>query len=432
MSDQLLQINLHSPLRRAITIVPLLLALIGAWFSVRWYVGDTIAEYLNPDDRGIENARIAAALAPADPITHWTLGELEQGKLPPDQINLAIGEYAQAVQLAPGDYRYWLALGRALEQADEAAKAEKAMRRAVELAPAYALPRWYLGNLLLRNGNEAEAFAEMRRAGEADPQLRLQLFNVAWQVYSTKPAELDRAVGPAADTRAEFSKYLIDRKEFDAALRFWDGLSSTEKQTNRAAGTTLLKSMIEAKRFRQSLGIWNETVSAEAERGEVGKVLDGGFEGNHAGASSGAFDWQIKSVQQAQVAIDTAGAHSGSHSLRLLFKARSKIDIAVSQLAVVEPGTEYDLACFVKTNKLESAGTPEVEVLDASDGTLLARSQPAPAGDNTWQPIALGFKTGTKSEAVVIRIGRASCGDNSDCPIFGSAWYDDFELKRRG
>src|SRR5258708_29904539 len=131
MSDQLAHISLRSPLRRAFTVLLLLLALAGAWFSVRWYLGDTIAEYLNPDDRGIENARLAAALAPSDPITHWTLAELEQNKLPPDQINLAIAEYEHAARLAPNDYRFWLSLGRALEHADEHAKAEQAMRRAV-------------------------------------------------------------------------------------------------------------------------------------------------------------------------------------------------------------------------------------------------------------------------------------------------------------
>ena len=42
----------------------------------------------------------------------------------------------------------------------------------------------------------------------------------------------------------------------------------------------------------------------------------------------------------------------------------------------------------------------------------------------------LGF-TGPKAEAVLIRISRASCGDTAQCPIFGSVWYDDFDLKRR-
>jgi tetratricopeptide (TPR) repeat protein len=432
MSEQLLSINIRSPLRRMLTLLPLVLALSGAWFSVSWYVGDTIAEYLNPDDRGIENARLAAAMAPADPITHWTLGEMEQSKLPPDQIAQAISEYERAVMLSPNDYRYWLALGRAFEQADDAGKAEQSMRRAVALAPAYALPRWYLGNLLLRNGNDTQAFTEMRRAGDADPQLRAQLFNVAWQVHGNNPDELDRAIGPAAETRAEFSRYLIDRKELDAALRSWNGLAAAEKKSNRATGEMLIKSMIEARRFRQAFGVWAETVAAEVQPAPVGQLVDGGFERTSQVGAAGAFGWQIKSVQQAQASFDANAAHDGGRSLRLSFKARTRTDINVSQLVVVDPGAQYDLSCFVKTSKLESAGPPEVEILDAADGTLLARSEPAPSGDSVWQPISISFKSGAKSEAVVIRIGRASCGENSDCPIFGTAWYDDFDLKRRG
>ncbi len=40
--------------------------------------------------------------------------------------------------------------GAALEQAGDFEKAEKALREAVKLAPSYAYPRWYLGNLLVR------------------------------------------------------------------------------------------------------------------------------------------------------------------------------------------------------------------------------------------------------------------------------------------
>ena len=116
MPDQLVHISARGPIRRVLTLLPLLLALTGAWFSVRWYLGNTIAEYLNPDDRGIDNARLAVTLAPGDPLPHWTLAEIEQAKLSPDQVNQAISEYEQAVRLAPNDYRFWLALGRALEQ----------------------------------------------------------------------------------------------------------------------------------------------------------------------------------------------------------------------------------------------------------------------------------------------------------------------------
>ena len=42
------------------------------------------------------------------------------------------------------------------------------------------------------------------------------------------------------------------------------------------------------------------------------------------------------------------------------------------------------------------------------------------------------FKTSDKTHAVMLKIVRYSCTneDTPICPIFGSVWYDDFNLKR--
>src|SRR5438045_2818658 len=144
MKDQLIHIDIHGPVRRVLSLLPLLLAMLCVWYAVRWFAGNTIAETVNPDDRGVETAQVAAGLAPSDPFVHWTLAEIEQSKLSLDQNSLPLAEFDRAVKLSPQDYRFWLAWGRALEQAGDSASAEKAMRRAVELAPAYSYPRWYL------------------------------------------------------------------------------------------------------------------------------------------------------------------------------------------------------------------------------------------------------------------------------------------------
>src|SRR5438132_9645048 len=413
MPDQLIHMSTRGPLGRALLLLPIVLALMGAWFSIRWCIGNSIAEYMNPEDRGVETADLAASLAPNDPLAHWRLGDIEQTTLPPEQINQAISEYEQAVRLSPNDYRFWLALGRSLEESGDAQKGEKAMRRAVELAPSYSYPRWYLGNLLVRSGHNAEAFAELRRASEADPQLRPQVFSLALQLYAQNYEELKNAIGPSAGTRAALAKYLMDGKKIDEALRMWNDLNSTEKKENRATGESVIKSLMEAKHYRQALAIWNELAPTDGSRGVVGQLLNGGFEQKIDAANTGVFGWQIRSTQQAQVATDGLTHHSGGRSLRILFQSRAKLDsLNVSQLVVVESDKQYDLEGFLKTSRLESAGTPVVEIVDAADGSVLGTSQPAAAGDNDWQPVTITFKTGAKTEAIGIRVSRAPCGDN--------------------
>ena len=80
-----------------------------------------------------------------------------------------VREFEVAVRLSPNDFRYWEELGRALEMTGDRAGAEKALRRAVFLAPNYYHPHWRLGNLLLRSNRYEEAFQHLFRAAEAQP-----------------------------------------------------------------------------------------------------------------------------------------------------------------------------------------------------------------------------------------------------------------------
>jgi len=430
VTDQLVHLKVRGPARFVLTLLPLILALVGTWFSVRWFIGNTIADNLNPNDRGLDNAQLAASLAPADPLAHWTLAELEQSKLSADQFNLALGDFQKAVTLAPHDYRFWLAWGRALEQSGDIQKGELAMRRAVSLAPAYSYPHWYLGNLLLREDRVKEAFDELRTAGEADPQLRPQIFNLLWQVYGDNPTQLGEALGSTPATRAEFAKYLLERGQTEAGLTIWRALSPEHKQANQAIGESLVKMLVGGKRYLLGLEVWNDVSTTDGTRGNVGEILNGGFERTNT-ESTNLFDWQIKFGQQTQATLDQGVKHGGSQSLRLVFKARSNVDLTLTQLVVVQPGAQYEFEGYLKTNDLKSAATPFIEIVDAVTGTVLGSSTPAPTGFNEWQRFAIAFKTEPKTEGVLVRLNRGTCTDNSTCPIFGTLWYDDFAIKRR-
>ena len=431
MPDQLIQFRAGAP-AKLIMILTVLLALLATWFVIRWFTGNTIAEYFNPDERRLETAQMAASWAPADPLPHWRLGNIIQTESSPDQIPLVVAEYEKAVSLSPNDYRFWTALGEALEQAGEFDKAEKALREAVKLAPSYAYPRWLLGNLLLRTDRYTEGFAELRRASEADGEFQSQLFNLAWQVNKDDFESLKAAVGDAPGVRAEFSKYLLTRGRFDEGLRLWNSLTKPEKRGSRSAADSIIGSLIAAQRYYQAVEIWNDVAPGPAYRADLGHIIDRGFEDNVAHGPAAVFGWQVQSLSQVQVGIDPNLGHTGSRSLRMLFQVRSHLDaINVSQLVPVQPNTQYDFECYLKTERLESASTPVVVIADATDESGLAASEAAPSGSNNWQRISLSFKTGAKTEAVRIRINRSSCPDSPVCPIFGTVWYDDFDLKPR-
>lgn len=435
MPQELLQLNTRRIPVRVLLIVLLLAAAVWSYFVVRWYAGNTMAEYFDPSENNLHVAEMAASLAPKDPLAHWRLAQATQKNLPLDQQSQAIAEYEKAVALSPNDYRFWMALGTASEQVGDAVKAERALKQAVALAPAYAYPRWYLGNLLLRSGRYDEAFVELRLASEADVEFQPQQFNLIWEIYGSDPEGLKKAVGENAAARAKFALYLVGQQKYEEGLRLWDSLSADDKRANKRTAEAIVNSLVTTWRYHDALKVWNDIAPNEKFRTEVGRVFDPGFEDASSYGSEAAFGWQVRQVQQVQVGIDPVKSHSGTNSLRLTFNVRSNIeDINVSQLVPVATNTEYDFEFYIATEKLETGGPTLVQIVDPTTSGVLITSPGAPGGTSEWTRVALTFKTGDQTEAVLIKIVRPSCGTKEApiCPIFGSVWYDDFSFKRRG
>ena len=433
MPHELVHVSTRNIFAKLLLIVLLLAAAMSSYFVVRWYLGNTLAEYFNPAESNLRVAEMAASLAPADPLTHWRVGQVEQKTLPLDQQGQALAEYQKAINLSPNDYRFWMALGTASEQAGDTAKAESALKQAVTLAPAYAYPHWYLGNLYLRAGRYDEAFAELRTASEADPELQPQQFNLIWEIHGSDPKELQKAVGDNAVARAKFALYLVGRQKYEDGLRLWDGLSADEKKANHETGDELVNTLVTAFHYHDAVHVWDDFTTNERFRVEIGRMIDGDFE--EGGGPGGVFGWQVKTMPQVQIGIDESKRYNGARSLRLTFHVRSNIEnINIAQLVPVAPNTEYDFEFYVATEKLETGSSPLVQIVDPTTSAVIVSSPYAANGDSDWTRVPLSFKTGDKTEAVSIRIVRPSCGTQEApvCPIFGSVWYDDFSIKRRG
>jgi len=433
MSQGVINVNIRNPVLRVLLLLLVLVAGVWSYFVVRWYIGNTIAEYFNPVEGSLDIAHTAASMAPNDPLTHWRIGQMSQRNLPLDQQAQAVAEYEKAVSLSPYDYRYWTSLGTAHEQAGDPAKAEEALKRAVALAPSYSFPHWYLGNLLLRNARYDEAFAELRRASEADPEFEPQLFNLVWAVYSDDLEAVKNAVGPSTAVRAKFALYLVNRKQYEDGLRLWNTMSTDEKMRSKNSGAEMIRVLINEYRFNQALEVWNG-FSDEKYRTEAGRIFDGSFEALVEYGPNTVFGWQISNSPQVQIGIDPNRNHSGSRSLRLVFQARSDLNGTIMfQLVPVQPNTTYDFECYLSTDKLETGSGPQIQIVDAMSNAELVASPSAAGGTSQWKPVSLSFKTGEKTEAVLLKIIRVSCGTKETpvCPIFGSVWYDDFSLKRR-
>jgi hypothetical protein len=322
-------------------------------------------------------------------------------------------------------------LGRALEAGGDGASGEKALRRAIDLAPAYSHPRWSLGNLLLREGKTEEAFNQLGRAAESDSQMRPQVFDLAMRVWDGDIEQIAKVTRASPAGRLQFAIYLVGAQRFDEAMRMWGAISPADRRAQVALTEDLKQSLVQAKQFRAALSVMRE-IQADANLPPAEQVWNGGFESPLAQTNADIFGWVVNSRQLAQIALDSHG-HTGQGSLRIVFRAPSSLDkIHVSQTVAVEPGTQYRFEYYVRTEGLVTASTPVLTIVDAVDGNVLATSKPLPSGTNDWQQVTLDFTTNPAHDGMTVGFSRAHCSDTDICPIFGSVWYDDFNLQRSG
>ena len=86
MPKELIELNARKPVIKVIAILLLIGVTVWSYFVVRWYLGNTIAEYFVMDENSVEVAKRAESLAPHDPLTHWRLADVLIKKLPPDRL----------------------------------------------------------------------------------------------------------------------------------------------------------------------------------------------------------------------------------------------------------------------------------------------------------------------------------------------------------
>jgi hypothetical protein len=261
--------------------------------------------------------------------------------------------------------------------------------------------------------------------------MRPPVFNLAWQVFDGDVNKIATAACPTATVRIEFATYLIGQAKVDDAMRVWRSINPADRKAQPDLDEAFKKALMQSKHFRAVLEVMRET-DADPQGPAPEQFWNGGLERDIEPTREKSFYWLINSRPQVRIGIDTT-AHSGRGSLRIVFKSPNKLDnIEVAQAIVVTPDTQYHFECFLRTQDLTSGATPLVSILDATNDALLISSPPAPSGTNDWQRISLDFKTGPKSDGIIMKLSRGSCGENQVCPIFGTIWYDDFSLKRSG
>ena len=417
-------IKLDTTALRVIVPVLAVLCVVFAYVFAKWFLASTIAAHSIHK----EIAEFSVGLAPADPATHYASAVLHEKTFLPDDLPKSIAEFEQAAALSPYDFRLWFELGKARDRAGDAEGAEKALRKALALAPNYSQVQWTLGNFLLRQGNEAEAFAEIRRAAESDKTFANPAITSAWQLFQGDTTRMKSYVGESVNLKAAFASLLAREKRFDEASDVWTSLpEAARKDDFKTNGEEIYQKMLEAKKYRSALRVFSDIRESDERKFALGRITNGGFEGSINTQNPGVFEWQISEGVEPQIFVDKAQKRGGEISLVIVFNNRDgKAFRNISQAVAVEANKKYVFETFYKAD-LKTSATFKWEIVDAMDNSKILASTDAIAASADWTSLKTEFVAPDGAEAVIVRLARVPCLATL-CPISGKLWFDDFSL----
>ncbi len=418
-------IHIQNNIQRAVLIIGAVVCAVAVIFSVKWSFGHAIS--IRAEHK--EVAAASTVFAPDDPQTHYSSAVLHEKSLSPEDWEKSVAEYEKAAALSPNDYLLWLALGKARERNGDPAGAEKAFRRALELAPNYAETHWTLGNNLLRQGNFEAGFDEIRTSAVSSDKFVIPAIATAWQILDGDIARIKNNIGDSAKLNAYLAVFLVNQQRFEDAFEIWNSLSPEMKSETYLAQTEeIYNRFVSAGKYRFARRA-KSSIGKQDDDKFLSGFTDGGFENNVKKQKTDFFDWQIGDGSQPLIGFDDKIKHGGSLSLVIIFNSPNGQDFRpLSQLIAVEAGKSYRFEGFYKS-ELKTSSTLRWEVLNASDRTLIAETETIEQAAD-WTKFGADFTVPENAEAVIINLAREKC-NSTICPITGKVWFDDFTLNEK-
>jgi len=391
------------------------------WFASR----DALASLHN--SRAAKNASLlsidkAISLTGSDADAHLLRGALLEAN---DDLASAIAEYEQATALRPEDYVLWLTLARGRELNGEQDKAIAAARMAMPLAPFYAQPHWQLGNLLVRAGQTAEGFKELRLASSINPDFLSPVIDLVWQLSKGDVQFVENTIVPKnAGEYAALAECFKRHGQVDDAIEM---LAFAGPDSKIAQRRQFINVLIAAKKFKEAYRLWSMGGSSESDGART--IIDGGFE-RETNLDEPGFGWHAENKAPSITrALDSSSVKEGRSSLRLDFNGDSDPNVSmISQFVLIEPRAHYRLQFAARAEEIVSGGLPLVRVIDATSGRVLGEATSI-SQSRDWLDYSIDFVTTDSADTIQIILLRNPCNART-CPIFGRLWMDALSLQK--
>jgi tetratricopeptide (TPR) repeat protein len=419
-------LRLSDSLSRGLVVVSSVL--LGLWLSF-YGTRAAIARY-GVEANTANGLKLAVRLEPKNPSYWYFLGRYQQYNLEQPNSVLAVESYRKAVALNPLFTDAWLDLGMAYELDGNPDQARVAYLEAKPSYPGSAEVSWRYGNFLLRQGQQVQAYTELRRAIEADPRRAAIAFSRAYRSNPNLDEILEQLLPAKPGVYLDVISEAAGAKQLAVAQSVWAQLIALHPQLRIREVGYLVSELLQAGDLSAARRVWDQgvaTMNLPPLLEAPGSVLwDPSFE---SGINGYSFSWYFEPiVQSVSIGLDRSEKLSGNQSLRLSFDGKHNPNVqAACTMGIVQPGTAYHFSGWIKTRDITTENGVGFRLRSTDDGSAPVQNTREFHGTNPWTSVDQTWTAGPHTHRAQVCVVRDP-SDNPGVRISGTAWVDDVNL----
>ena len=371
----------------------------------------------------------AAAIEP-DNADYWDrLGRFKELDFAQHDLPQALLDFQRAVALNPHDAQYWIDLSGGYEASGDRTRARDALESARAAYPASADVLWNYGNFLVREGDYADGFRQIREAVVIDPRLTTEAISRTWR--STQDVNvLIREVLPA-NVESYFAALNFFASIQDAApgLAIWRRIVDLKAPFRPDRVFSYLDELIREDKVQEAQEVWRDALgnsgmqASDSPNGSV--VTDGRFDGDFP---NGGFGWRVSDIPGVLVDFDSTTYHSPPRSLRLDFGGGTNLDLwEPYQIVPVTPNRRYQFQAFLRTDSISTESGITFYIFDPEHSAPSAMTEGL-TRSHDWTPVTAALTTGPETHVLRISVRRAP-SRLFENRLSGTVWIDDVSLE---
>jgi tetratricopeptide (TPR) repeat protein len=376
-----------------------------------------------------ERWKAAARLEPGNAAYSEKLGLYNEWDLQHRDLAAAERYLELAVQLDPLSAEFHLELASAEEVRGEIAKSREAYEAAKTDYPISADVAWRYGSFLLRQGDTAAGFSEIRRALENDPTLETTAISECWQANPDASAIVQQALPRKSEAYLSALDFFVSQQQTDAARIVWTRLLNLGQPFPMARTLPLVDELINRSRVEDAENVWRQALLTTKwplnSTSSESLVFNGGFEND---ALDGGFDWRELPTEGVSFAIENKEVHSGKRALRIDFSGDTNLNLQhLYQYVSVQARRRYRFIAFLRTSNITTDSGIRFQILDPRHPAELQILTPSLTGTNPWTEVEAEVRTPTHTDMLEIILRRVP-SEKFDNKLGGTVWVDDVAL----